>query len=62
MPPDTSLNMHSLRRPVSENAVAVLRHAATQFGMQATILSDNGSYLVSRGGRKKPRGTWTLAL
>ena len=37
----------------SKNAVLVLRKAIRQFGMPATILSDNGSCFVGRGGRKK---------
>ena len=46
----------------SENAVMVLRQAVDGFGVPATILSDNGSCLVGRGGRKKPTGTWTPTL
>ncbi len=43
----------------SENAVTVLRQAIGRFGTPATILSDNGSCFVGRGGRKKQTGTWT---
>ena len=46
----------------SKNAVAVLRQAVGRFGVPATILSDNGSCFVGRGGRKKPTGTWTPTL
>ena len=46
----------------SENAVVALRHATSRFGMPATILSDNGSCFIGRGGRKKPTGTWTPTL
>ena len=46
----------------SENAVMVLRQAVDRFGVPATILSDNGSCFVGRGGRKKPTGTWTPTL
>ena len=45
-----------------ENAVAVPHHAATQFGVQAAILSDNDLCFVSRGCRKKPADTRTLIL
>ena len=41
----------------SENTVVALRQAIKEFGTPATILSDNGSYFVGRGGRKKPAGT-----
>ena len=34
----------------SANAVAVLRQAIGRFGVQATILSDNGTCFVGRGG------------
>lgn len=43
----------------SENAVLVLRQAVGRFGVPATILSDNGSCFVGRGGRKKLTGPWT---
>ena len=46
----------------SGNAVAVLRHAICGFGVPATILSDNGSCFVGRGGRKKQTGAWTPTL
>ena len=46
----------------SENAVVALRHATARFGMPATILSDNGSCFVGRGGRKKPTSAWTPTL
>ena len=42
----------------SENAVLVLRQAVGRFGVPATILSDNGSCFVGRGGRKKLTGSW----
>ncbi len=50
------------REATSANAVAVLRQAIGRFGVPATMLSDNGSCFVSRGGRKKPTGTWTPTL
>ena len=43
----------------SDNAVTALRDAVTRFGAPATILSDNGSCFVGRGGRKKQTGSWT---
>ena len=46
----------------SMNAVLALRDAIGQFGSPATILSDNGSCFVGRGGRKKGSGapkSWT---
>lgn len=46
----------------SENTVITLRHAVSRFGVPATILSDNGSCFVGRGGRKKPTGSWTPTL
>lgn len=51
------------KEATSENAVLVLREAVQQFGTPATILSDNGSCFVGRGGRKKggkkaPKGSW----
>ena len=46
----------------SENAVMVLRQAVDRFGVPATILSDNGSCFVGRGGRKRPEGSWTPTL
>ncbi len=44
----------------SENAVLVLRDAIGRFGTPATILSDNGSCFVGRGGRRKapPAKAW----
>lgn len=45
-----------------ENAVMPLRHAVGRFGVPATILSDNGSCFVGRGGRKKHAGFWTPTL
>ena len=36
--------------------------AIKEFGTPATILSDNGSCFVGRGGRKKPAGAWTPTL
>ena len=49
-------------KATSENAVTVLRHAVDRFGVPATILSDNGSCFVGRGGRRKPTGSWTPTL
>ncbi|MYB47506.1 MAG: transposase family protein [Cenarchaeum sp. SB0662_bin_33] len=46
----------------SFNAVAVLRQAVDRFGVPATILSDNGSCFVGRGGRKKQTSSWTPTL
>ena len=46
----------------SHNAVLALRGAIKQFGTPATILSDDGSCFVGRGGRKKSSGTWTPTL
>ena len=51
-----------LKEATSENAVAVLRQAVGRFGVPATILSDNGSCFVGRGGRKRQTGTWTPTL
>ncbi len=48
------------REATSENAVIVLQQAISRFGIPATILSDNGSCLVGRGGRKKSTGTRTI--
>ena len=45
-----------------ENAVAALRQAICGFGVPATILSDNGSCFVGRGGRRKQAGTWTQTV
>ncbi len=45
------------REATSENAVIVLRQAVSRFGTPATILSDNGSCFVGRGGRKKQTRT-----
>ena len=50
------------REATSENAVTVLRQAVCGFGVPATILSDNGSCFVGRGGRKKQTGAWTPTL
>ncbi len=47
------------KEATSENAVMALRQAIKEFGTPATILSDNGSCFVGRGGRKKQTGTWT---
>ena len=41
------------REATSENAVAALQRAVSKFGAPTTILSDNGSCFVGRGGRKK---------
>ena len=46
----------------SENAVIVLRKAIAMFGTPATILSDNGSCFVGRGGRKTPKKTWKATV
>ena len=46
------------REATSENAVIALRQAIAKFGVPATILSDNGSCFVGRGGRKKHAGPW----
>ena len=45
----------------SENAVVALRQVS-EFGAPATVLSENGSCFVGRGGRKKPAGTWTPTI
>ena len=50
------------REATPENAVTVLRQAVGRFGMPATILSDNGSCFVGRGGRRKPSGKWIPTL
>ena len=50
------------KEATSENAVAVLRQAVGRFGVPATVLSDNGSCFVGRGGHKKQTGTWTPTL
>ena len=50
------------KEATSENAVTALRQAIGEFGTPATVLSDNGSCFVGRGGRKKPAGTWTPTL
>ena len=47
------------REATSENVVIVLRRAISLFGAPATILSDNGSCFVGRGGRKKRTGSWS---
>ena len=46
----------------SENAVMALRQAVARFGVPATILSDNGSCFVGKGGRKRQIGPWTPTL
>ena len=51
-----------LMEATSENAVVALRQAIGEFGTPATVLSDNGSCFVGRGGRKKPAGAWTPTL
>ena len=50
------------KEATSENAVTALRQAIGELGTPATVLSDNGSCFVGRGGRKKPAGTWTPTL
>ena len=50
------------REAASENAVTALRRAVGRFGVQATILSDNGSCFVGSGRRIKPSGSWTPTL
>ena len=50
------------KEATSENAVTVLRQAVGRFGVPATVLSDNGSCFVGRGGRKKQAGAWTPTL
>ena len=50
------------KEATSENAVVALRQAIREFGTPATILSDNGSCFVGRGGRKNLTGTWTPTL
>ena len=50
------------KEATSENAVIALRQAIKEFGTPVTILSDNGSCFVGRGGRKKQTGTWTPTL
>ena len=40
----------------SENAVVALRQVS-EFGAPATVLSENGSCFVGRGGHKKPTDT-----
>ena len=52
----------AFKEATSENAVVALRQAIREFGTPATVLSDNGSYFVGRGGRKKLTGTWTSTL
>ena len=47
------------KEATSVNAVAVLRQAISRFGAPATVLSDNGSCFVGRGGRKKQTGPQT---
>ncbi|MXY37717.1 MAG: transposase family protein [Cenarchaeum sp. SB0665_bin_23] len=41
------------RETTLENAVIALRQAIAKFGVLTTILSDNGSCFIGRGGRKK---------
>ncbi|MXZ92917.1 MAG: transposase family protein [Cenarchaeum sp. SB0678_bin_8] len=41
------------RETTLENAVIALRQAIAKFGVLITILSDNGSCFIGRGGRKK---------
>ena len=58
---DSSLCITACRvftQATSENAVLALRDAIKRFGTPATILSDNGSCFVGRGGRKAPGKTW----
>lgn len=50
------------KETTSVNAVAVLRQAVNRFGIPATILSDNGSCFVGRGGQKKQASSWTPTL
>ena len=50
------------KEATSVNVVAVLRQAISRFGAPATVLSDNGSCFVGRGGRKKQTGSWTPTL
>ena len=44
------------KEATSVNVVAVIRQAISRFGAPATVLSDNGSCFVGRGGRKKQTG------
>ena len=44
---------HCSRRPPQRTRWQVLRQAVGRFGVPATILSDNGSCFVGRGGRKR---------
>ena len=44
------------KEATSENAVTVLRQAICEFGVPATVLSDNGSCFVGRDGRKRQTG------
>ena len=50
------------KEATSENAVVALKQAIREFGTPATILSDNRSCFVGRGGHKKLTGTWTPTL
>ena len=50
------------KEATSENAVVALKQAIREFGTPATILSDNGSCFIGRGGHKKLTGTWTPTL
>ena len=38
--------------------MAVLRQSVSRFGVPVTILSDNGSCFVGKGGLKKSTGSW----
>ena len=49
------------KEATSANAVAVLRQAISGVGAPATVLFDNGSCFVGRGGRKQT-GPWTPTL
>ena len=50
------------KEATSKNAVMALKHAIKEFGTPATILLDNGSCFVGRGGHKKQADIWTPAL
>ena len=50
------------KKVTSEDVVVALRQAIEEFGSSHTILSYSVSCFVGRDGRKKPIGTWTLAL
>lgn len=51
-----------IREDISENAVTSLRQAVDRFGVPVIILSDNGSWSVVAGRRKKSSGTWIPTL